>query len=146
MLTAAPGAAVQTGPLTGSQAAFLGLSGYQWVVIAAGWAGWGFDVYDAVLFNFVARNCIPVVFGAFTFYLPELFPVRIRATGAGFCYNTGRVLAALGPLLIGWVTAAAGGSAAALMQVLLWLGAVPLAAALLSRFLVVETRGRTLPA
>jgi MFS family permease len=86
------------------------------------------------------------IFGAFTFYLPELFPVRIRATGAGFCYNTGRVLAALGPLLIGWVTSAAGGSAAALMQVLVWLGVVPLAAALLARFLIVETRGRTLPA
>ena len=86
------------------------------------------------------------IFGAFTFYLPELFPVRIRATGAGFCYNTGRVLAALGPLVIGWVTSAAGGSATALMQVLLWLGVVPLAAALLSRFVIVETRGRTLPA
>ncbi|HEX4618759.1 MAG TPA: MFS transporter, partial [Steroidobacteraceae bacterium] len=86
------------------------------------------------------------IFGAFTFYLPELFPVRIRATGAGFCYNTGRVLAALGPLVIGWVTAAAGGSAAALTHVLLWLGVVPLVAALLARFLVVETRGRVLPA
>lgn len=85
------------------------------------------------------------IFGAFTFYLPELFPVRIRATGAGFCYNTGRVLAALGPLVIGWVTAAAGGSAAALTHVLLWLAVVPLLAALLSRFLVVETRGRVLP-
>jgi MFS family permease len=85
------------------------------------------------------------IFGAFTFYLPELFPVRIRATGAGFCYNTGRVLAALGPLVIGWVSAAAGGSAAALMHVLLWLGVVPLLAALLSRFVIVETRGRALP-
>ena len=85
------------------------------------------------------------IFGAFTFYLPELFPVRIRATGAGFCYNTGRVLAALGPLVIGWVTSAAGGSATALMQVLLWLGVVPLAAAVLSHFLIVETRGRVLP-
>ena len=34
------------------------------------------------------------VFGAFTFYLPELFPARLRATGAGFCYNIGRVFAA----------------------------------------------------
>ncbi len=86
------------------------------------------------------------IFGAFTFYLPELFPVRIRATGAGFCYNSGRVLAALGPLVIGWVTSAAGGSSVALMQVLFWLGLVPLAAALLSHFVVVETRGRALPA
>jgi hypothetical protein len=31
------------------------------------------------------------IFGGFTFYLPELFPARLRATGAGFCYNIGRV-------------------------------------------------------
>src|SRR3546814_10877877 len=30
------------------------------------------------------------VFGSFTYYLPELFPTRLRATGAGFCYNIGR--------------------------------------------------------
>ncbi len=41
------------------------------------------------------------VFGAFTFYLPELFPTRLRSTGAGFCYNTGRFIAAGGPFLIG---------------------------------------------
>jgi MFS family permease len=85
------------------------------------------------------------VFGGFTFYLPELFPARVRATGAGFCYNSGRVLAALGPLVIGAVTAAAGGSSASLMQVLCWLGLVPLTAALLARLVVAETRGRTLP-
>ncbi len=86
------------------------------------------------------------VFGGFTFYLPELFPARVRATGAGFCYNTGRVLASFGPLVVGAVSAAAGGSSAALMQVLCWLGVVPLAAAFVSWFVVVETRGRTLPA
>ena len=37
------------------------------------------------------------VFGLLTFYLPELFPARLRATGAGFCYNIGRVFAAAGP-------------------------------------------------
>ena len=36
------------------------------------------------------------VFGSFTYYLPELFPTRLRGTGAGFCYNIGRVLAAVG--------------------------------------------------
>ena len=30
------------------------------------------------------------VFGSFTYYLPELFPTRLRGTGAGFCYNVGR--------------------------------------------------------
>jgi len=104
------------------------------------------EPYTRLSLLFLVGAGVYGIFGAFTFYLPELFPVRIRATGAGFCYNSGRVLAALGPLIIGWVTSAAGGSAAALMQVLLWLGVVPLAAALLSRFLIVETRGRTLPA
>jgi MFS family permease len=43
------------------------------------------------------------VFGSFTFYLPELFPVRLRGTGAGFCYNAGRVLTSLFPAIIGAV-------------------------------------------
>ncbi|HEY7371026.1 MAG TPA: MFS transporter, partial [Polyangia bacterium] len=41
------------------------------------------------------------VFGSFTYYLPELFPTRLRGTGAGFCYNVGRVVAAAGPFLVG---------------------------------------------
>ena len=36
------------------------------------------------------------IFGSFTFYLPELFPTRLRATGSGFTYNIGRVIAAGG--------------------------------------------------
>src|SRR5207237_119829 len=85
------------------------------------------------------------IFGAFTFYLPELFPARLRATGAGFCYNIGRVFAASGPFVIGLVTAAAGGSGGALMRVMCWLALVPLGAALLARFVLLEARGRTLP-
>jgi MFS family permease len=38
------------------------------------------------------------VFGSFTFYLPELFPSRLRGTGSGFCYNAGRFITALFPL------------------------------------------------
>ncbi|WP_024780417.1 MFS transporter [Pseudomonas corrugata] len=34
-------------------------------------------------------------------FLTELFPTRIRGSGQGFCYNIGRALAALFPLLIG---------------------------------------------
>ena len=34
------------------------------------------------------------IFSGFPIYLPELYPTRIRATGAGFCFNVGRVLAA----------------------------------------------------
>ena len=36
-----------------------GISRYQWLVLLAAWLGWGFDVFDALLFNYVAPNCIP---------------------------------------------------------------------------------------
>jgi MFS family permease len=84
------------------------------------------------------------VFGAFPFYLPELFPARLRATGAGFCYNIGRLLAAGGPLFVGMVSARAGGSSAVLSNTLLWVGVIPLIAALAAKFFIVETRGQPL--
>lgn len=78
------------------------------------------------------------VFGSFTYYLPELFPTRLRASGAGFCYNIGRVVAAAGPFLVG--AAAARGVAT---QALFFVGFVPLLGVVLSPFYI-ETRGRTL--
>lgn len=41
------------------------------------------------------------VFGLFTMLLPPLFPVLLRTTGAGFCYNIGRVAAAAGTVFFG---------------------------------------------
>jgi MFS family permease len=41
------------------------------------------------------------VFALFTMYLPPLFPTLLRTTGAGFCYNIGRVVAAAGTVLFG---------------------------------------------
>ena len=43
------------------------------------------------------------VFGLFTMYLPPLFPVLLRTTGAGFCYNIGRIAAAVASVVFGWV-------------------------------------------
>lgn len=43
------------------------------------------------------------IFTGFPVYLPEIFPTRIRATGAGFCFNAGRILAASGPFLTGYL-------------------------------------------
>ena len=40
-----------------------GMSGYQWTVVFAAWLGWGFDVFDGLLFNFIAPNCIPTLLG-----------------------------------------------------------------------------------
>jgi MFS family permease len=42
-------------------------------------------------------------YGWLPLYLPELFPTRVRATGQGFGYNFGRVLAAAGPLSMGFL-------------------------------------------
>jgi MFS family permease len=41
------------------------------------------------------------VFGLFTMYLPPLFPTLLRTTGAGFCYNIGRLAAAFGTVYLG---------------------------------------------
>lgn len=43
------------------------------------------------------------VFGLFTMYLPPLFPVLLRTTGAGFCYNIGRIAAAVASIIFGWL-------------------------------------------
>jgi MFS family permease len=39
------------------------------------------------------------VFALFTMYLPPLFPTLLRTTGAGFCYNIGRIAAAAGTVI-----------------------------------------------
>jgi MFS family permease len=83
------------------------------------------------------------VFGSFTYYLPELFPTRLRGTGAGFCYNAGRIVAAVGPILVGNLASHGAAALEAELSVLFWVGAVPLAGLLLLPF-VVETRGRAL--
>lgn len=44
------------------------------------------------------------IFGLFPLYIPPLFPVLLRATGAGFCYNFGRIVAAGGTVVFGLVS------------------------------------------
>jgi MFS family permease len=41
------------------------------------------------------------MFGLFTMFLPPLFPTLLRTTGAGFCYNIGRIAAAAGTIVFG---------------------------------------------
>jgi MFS family permease len=53
------------------------------------------------------------IFSGFPIYLPELYPTQVRATGSGFCFNAGRVLAALGPFLTGVLVARLGSFALA---------------------------------
>ncbi len=83
------------------------------------------------------------VFGSFTYYLPELFPTRLRATGAGFTYNVGRLVAAFGPFLVGSIAAAGANALDSAMYVLFWVGVVPIVGLFLLPF-VIETKGREL--
>ncbi len=65
------------------------------------------------------------VFSTYVFYLPELFPTRLRGLGAGLSFNIGRLLAAAGPFVVGTIAARAGGNSQVIMDTLLWVALVP---------------------
>jgi MFS family permease len=48
--------------------------------------------------------CQLALFGGYAIYFPELFPTRLRATGTSFCYNVGRLVAAVGPAALALLT------------------------------------------
>ncbi|HEV3024879.1 MAG TPA: MFS transporter [Pirellulales bacterium] len=52
-------------------------------------------------YGFFAAGLFSGVFALFTMYMPPLFPTLLRTTGAGFCYNMGRIAAAVGIVLSG---------------------------------------------
>lgn len=80
-------------------------------------------------------------YGWLPLYLPELFPTRVRATGQGLCYNSGRILAAAGALTQGQLVAAYGGSYAQAGSVITLIYLVGLGLI----WLAPETKGRPLP-
>ena len=65
---------------------------YQWTVFFAAWLGWGFDVFDGLLFNFVAPVAVPQLLG---------LAANDPATPARVASVTGIVTSAL---LVGWAT------------------------------------------
>jgi MFS family permease len=74
-------------------------------------------------------------------YFPELYPTRLRATGAGFCFNAGRFVAAPTLFIVGWLRDTRGYSlpdAATMLSLLFVVGIASLAFA-------PETRWRELP-
>jgi len=100
------------------------LPGYALVAVLADW--WGRKPMFAVFFTGAALSApmiflgpwtlsqmlvlLPIlgfftlgIYAGFPIYLPELFPTRLRTTGAGFCFNIGRVVSAAGPFLTGVV-------------------------------------------
>lgn len=109
-------------------------------VALAIWDGVSFErlLLALPLVNF----CCIGVSAAFVLYFPELFPSRIRATGAGLAYNTGRVLSIPTPMLTAWAIGRFGGSVGTGVLVsgavyLVGLAALPFAP---------ETKGESLPA
>lgn len=101
--------------------------------------------FNLALYNFIIGL---VVFGAlssFTYYLPELFPTRLRATGAGFCYNSGRVITAAGPFLVGYIASQTTNVLQTMIELLFLIGFVPLIGVILSLTpWVMETREQKL--
>ena len=60
--------------------------------------------YENLLWWLIAPGFFQGLFALFTMYLPPLFPTLLRTTGAGFCYNIGRVFAGIGTIVFGLVS------------------------------------------
>lgn len=80
------------------------------------------------------------IFTGFAIYFPELYPTRLRTTGAGFCFNFARVFASTGPYLTGELTLLLGSFSRAITAV----GTIYLLGLLLLPF-APETQGKDLP-
>ncbi len=90
---------------------------------------------------FLAGATTAAFFGWLPLYLPELFPTRVRATGQGLCYNSGRIFAAVGAIQMGQLMAHYGGSyarAGATITLVYLVGMVVI-------WFAPETRGKPLP-
>jgi uncharacterized membrane protein len=77
---------------------------------------------------------------ALALYFPELFPTRVRATGAGLAYNVGRVFAIAMPIVIGVVIGQTKSIGAGFL-----LSAGVYAFGIVAIILAPETRGKELP-
>jgi MFS family permease len=81
-------------------------------LLFCGWLFRNVNEYGAAFLVFVTLvgATTAAFYGWLPLYLPELFPTRVRATGQGLCYNSGRVLAAIGALTQGQLVSAYAGS------------------------------------
>ncbi len=98
--------------------------------------GWEF-LASAALLGAISAS----FYGWLPLYLPELFPTAVRATGQGFGYNFGRVIAAVGALQTGALLGAFDNSYGKACSVAAGVYAVGLVLALFAP----ETKGQPLP-
>src|SRR5262249_18676341 len=61
-------------------------------------------IWDVLWMIPLMGACQLSMFGGYAIYFPELFPTRLRSTGTSFCYNVGRLVAAVGPFTLGLLT------------------------------------------
>jgi MFS family permease len=99
--------------------------------------------YGAVFLSLVlvVGGLTAAFYGWLPLYLPELFPTRARATGQGLCYNSGRILAAVGAIEMGQLLAYYQGSyarAGAAITLVYAFGMIVI-------WLAPETKGKPLP-
>jgi MFS family permease len=74
-------------------------------MVATGLTFWFLDKPSDVYWMIPLMGfCQLTLFGGYAIYFPELFPTRLRSTGTSFCYNVGRLVAAVGPLTLGLLT------------------------------------------
>lgn len=103
--------------------------------------GWPLDSVPALCVALPAFGFLTLgMHAGYAVYFPELYPTRLRGTGAGFCFNGGRLIA--GPMILanGWLQERwnlAPFHAAALCSLLFLVGAAVVAFA-------PETKGREL--
>lgn len=103
---------------------------------------WGNTQYNSMFLAsaFLAGICTASFYGWLPLYLPELFGTNVRATGQGFGFNFGRILAAVGTLQLGSLEKYLGGYPAACSM----LSLVYLVGMVLIWF-APETKGKGLP-
>jgi MFS family permease len=102
--------------------AFFGISTFSWVtqytgrkpafavsfllaMLATSFTFWNLKTFSEIFWMIPLMGfCQLTLFGGYAIYFPELFPTRLRSTGTSFCYNVGRLVAALGPSSLGLLT------------------------------------------
>src|SRR4051812_27773605 len=80
------------------------------------------------------------IFGLFTMYLPPLFPTLLRTTGAGFCYNIGRIVTGIGVIFFGYLAVSQKGTAQGDLRLPLLYGAFLFLPAMVAALLLPELK------
>ncbi len=141
------------GPLIGGKIgrrpAFFGLCLCSFIVCQFLFRGFHEYSRGLIVTIFATGMFTAAFYGWFPLYLPELFPTRVRATGQGVSYNTGRVFAAFGAIFAGQLVlyfaqkSSGVGSSYASMGVVITMVYV---IGMIAIWFAPETKGKPLPA